>query len=410
VPRNPTGLAGDPVEIRVPQDSPATLHPPRMRPWMRFGCFALGVFAAALVPHEELVPSQREVWSSRLGGAIRGVTVGPIENALHSLNGYGTAASAATMVQVTELGGNWVSITPFGRIWDLHPSGIDLTFEAPFSENRRAVTRAIEQAHAQGLRVLLVPHLWVEAGGWRGEIEFQTQAEWDRWAEVYRSFVLVWADVARDAEVELFSVGVELRSWVTTKQVQSFFPIIEAVRKVYPGALTYGANWDDADKTPIWSSLDVIGINAFFPLAEREGARLPELYAHSESLVEGLAELSRDWDRGIVFTEVGYTARPDPALRPWEWPEDLGDVPYDPEAQADAYSALLAPMVDQEWFFGFFIWRVYADPFDASQEPEWGFSPLYKPAEGVVRAAFGTRFAADRWTFERTALVSSSRR
>jgi hypothetical protein len=339
-----------------------------------------------------------------LGGAVRGVTVGPIENALHARNGYGSAACASTMQRVQELGGTWVSITPFGRIWDLHPSGIDPSFEAPFTQNRRAVEKAIEQAHARNLRVMLVPHLWVESGGWRGEIDFPTEEQWQHWADAYRDFVLAWARVARESQVELFSVGVELRSWVTSSHAQSFFDVIRAVRDVYPGPLTYAANWDDAETTPLWSALDVIGINAFYPLAERSGATLPDLLAKSTQLRGDVAQLAARWHKGVLFTEIGYTARPDPALRPWEWPEDLGDVRYAPFAQADAYAALLAPFIDEDWFLGFFVWRFYADPFDASQEPEWGFSPLYKPAEAVLRSTFAARWGIDRWRYQRGSL------
>lgn len=339
-----------------------------------------------------------------LGTTVRGVTVGPIENALHAHNGYGSAACAETMRQVASLGGTWVSLTPFGRVWNLAPTGIDPSFEAPFVENRRAVQRAVAQAHAENLRVMLVPHLWVEAGGWRGEIDFSSDEEWRRWMAAYRRFLLTWAEVARDSEVELFSVGVELRSWVTSSRVVDFFELIQEVRAVYPGPLTYAANWDDAETTPLWSALDVIGINAFYPLATREGATLQEMLARSAELGNEVGALSARWERPVLFTEVGYTARPDPALRPWEWPEDLKDVRYDPFAQGDAYAALLAPFVDHSWFLGFFVWRFYADPFDASQEPEWGFSPLYKPAERVLRSAFAGRFAGDRWNYGASAL------
>jgi hypothetical protein len=245
----------------------------------------------------------------------------------------------------------------------------------------------------------------VESGGWRGEIAFDTDAEWERWAHAYRHFVLTWAEVATETRVELFSVGVELRSWLTTSRAPSFARIIEDVRSVYPGPLTYAANWDDAFDTTVWGSLDVIGINAFYSLADGEGQRLPKLLERSRKLTPELGSLSSRWRRSILFTEIGYTARPDPALRPWEWPEDLGDVSFDPHAQAEAYAALLEPMLDQPWFMGFFVWRFYADPFDASQEPVWGFSPLYKPAEGVLRSAFGTRWAIDRERFRRASLL-----
>ena len=119
------------------------------------------------------------------GAAIRGVTVGPIESTLHPGRGYGSAPCARTMRDVARLGGSWVSVTPFGRVADLRSTGIDPSFEAPFDDNRRAVAEAIRQAHAEGLRVLLVPHLWVESGEWRALIDPGTDAGWARWADAY---------------------------------------------------------------------------------------------------------------------------------------------------------------------------------------------------------------------------------
>jgi hypothetical protein len=46
-------------------------------------------------------------------------------------------------------------------------------------------------------------------------------------------------------------------------------------------------------------------------------------------------------------------------------------------------------------FAGFFVWRVYSDPDDVSQEAEWGFSPRGKLAGKVLRDAFAARFRAD---------------
>ena len=99
----------------------------------------------------------------------------------------------------------------------------------------------------------------------------------------------------------------------------------------------------------------------------------------------------------VVLTELGYTTRRDPAVHPWEWPEGMTDVVIDEAAQRDAYAALLAPFVDAPWCAGFFVWRLYADPDDVSQEPEFGFSPRGKLAELVLRDAFTARFASDGW-------------
>ena len=55
----------------------------------------------------------------------------------------------------------------------------------------------------------------------------------------------------------------------------------------------------------------------------------------------------------------------------------------------------LGGLLDEPWFAGFFVWRMYADPTDLSQEAEWGFSPRGKLAELVLRDAFAARWAND---------------
>ena len=338
-------------------------------------------------------------WSTSGLGAVRGVTLGPIENARHPGVGYGTAASERAIDEAARMGARWISLTPFGRVWDLKPSGVDPTFEADFEDNRAAVRRAIAQAHARGLAVFLVPHLWVETGGWRALIEPGDDAAWSRFTDSYGRFLLAWADVARDADVEMLSVGVELRSWVTTPRAHSMLSLIERVRRVYPGLLTYSANWDDVGDSLVLTDLDVIGVNAFFPLAEHEGATADELLAGGRRVEEQLERVARTFGKPVLLTEMGYTTRRDPALRPWEWPDEMKNVVVDERAQAEAYRALLAPLTDAPWCAGFFAWRLYADPDDVSQEAEWGFSPRGKLAELALRDAFTVRWASDGPSF-----------
>ena len=336
-----------------------------------------------------------EAWAEQRLGGVRGLTLGPIESLRHAGKGYGTDASARAMDEAKAMGATWVSLTPFGRVWDLAPRGMDLTFEVPFEENREAVRRAADQAHERGLSVILVPHLWVESGEWRALIDPGDDAGWAAWAAAYRAFLLTWAELARDAGVEMLSVGVELRSWVTTGRAPSFLAIIEEVRRVYPGLLTYSANWDDVEDTVIFGALDLIGINAFYPLAERKGAAASELAEGGRRVAAKIEALARAWERPVILTEIGYTTRADPAVEPWLWPESMTQVTIDERAQADAYAALLAPFLDARWCAGFFVWRVFADPDDVSQEPEWGFSPRGKLAELPLRDAFTAAWAAD---------------
>ncbi|MGC4067234.1 MAG: hypothetical protein QM784_21850 [Polyangiaceae bacterium] len=360
-----------------------------------------GGAAIAVIPEltlpEETHPYPLHEYAFRKPGfhAIRGTTIGPIENQLHPDRGYGSAACARTMHEIKGMGGNWVSLTPFGRVYGLTPTGISHRFEAPIDENRKAVAAAVAQAHAEGLRVLLVPDLWVENGEWRGLIAPKTDAGWQRWAKAYLDFVTTWAQVAEQSQVNLLAVGVELRSWVTTRRAAEFLPIIEQVRRVYHGPLTYAANWDDVHDTVIWGHLDVIGINAFYPLARRENASDRELLTKAARVATETGKLASRWGKPVVFTEFGYTTRKDPALKPWEWPEHLKSVSIDEADQARAYRAILRAFMPQPWFMGMFVWRLYADPSDVSQEPEWGFSPRGKLAELELVDAFNAHWGSD---------------
>jgi hypothetical protein len=290
-----------------------------------------------------------------------------------------------------------VALTPFGRVPDLHGSGIDLTFEVPFERNRLDVARAVDMAHAYGLHVMLVPHLWVESGQWRGELEPGADASWARWTERYESFVRAWAEIAQETHAEVFSAGVELRSWVTTSRAPSFSRVVREIRRVYRGLVTYSANWDDVDQTVIWGDLDLIGINAFYPLAEEPGGAYETLLASAQKIRTRVHDLAEAWQKPVLFTETGYTTRRDPAVRPWLWPDAMSAVVVDENAQATAYRALAGALLDDADFAGFFVWRLYADPDDTSQEAPWGFSPRGKQAELVVRDAFAARWGSDPW-------------
>jgi hypothetical protein len=295
------------------------------------------------------------------------------------------------------MGASWVALTPFGRVGDVSGTGVDLTFEAAYERNRHDIARAIEMAHAHGLHVMLVPHLWVESGEWRALIDPKSDDGWARWADSYEHFVRAWAEIAEATRAEIFSAGVELRSWVTTARAPSFARVLRDVRRVYHGLVTYSANWDDVEQTVILGDLDVIGINAFYPLTDESSASESKLLEGARRIREKVHALAETWQKPVLFTETGYTTRPDPALRPWLWPDAMSDVKIDEAAQAGAYRALLAPMLDEADFAGFFVWRVYTDPDDTSQEAPWGFSPRGKLAELVVRDAFDARWACDPW-------------
>lgn len=363
------------------------------------------------------VPSRPAAMKSLMPGArgfrdtalepIRGMTIGPIESELQPGRGYGSAAFEQTLEEVQRMGGNWISLTVFARVWDLEGAGVALDFEMPHAQVRENVVRSVEMAHRRGLRVLLVPHLWVENGAWRAEIAPLGEERVARFDEQYSRFSLAWAGVAEEAGVDLFAAGVELRSWVTTARAPSFVKLLGQIRAKYSGLLTYASNWDDAEDTVIWGHVDVIGINAFYPLHWEDDATFAQVEAGGHRVAEQVENLAQRFERPVVFTEFGYTTRKNTAIKPWLWPEQLGKVEVDQADQARAYAALLGAMRYVPGFMGAFVWRMYADVSDMSQEAEWGFSPWGKQSERVLRQAFSDERFGDSLIFSRGTLSSA---
>lgn len=345
--------------------------------------------------------------------AIRGITIGPIESSQQRGRGYGTAYTAALLDQLSELGANAVSITPFGRLWDLHSTEIQLDFEAGFTQNRAAVGRLVRQARARGLSVLIVPHLWIEVPNlWRGEIDPGTPEGWDAYQKSYRAFILTWAKAAADFGADAFSIGVECKSW-SGRFGSYWLQLIADVRAIFKGKLVYSANWDEADNVLFWDQLDFVGINAFYPLADHDDASYAEYARGADAALAKAGELAAAVQKPLLFLEIGYTSRPNAAVKPWVWPEDMPGMSVDEWEQARALSALIGASVTQRWFAGFFVWRYYANLDDVSQEPGWGFSPHAKIAEQVLANVFLTPWAADpdptRSWLERPAFRSKPR-
>ena len=199
---------------------------------------------------------------------INGITLAPIEDGRLGDVGYGSASCAIAVAQIAEIGATWISITPFGRMDDLESTDILHDFEIPVEENEEMIRSAVAQARLEGLKVAIIPHIYVMSGQWRGEIDPGDDLAWDAWFESYTSFITRFAALSEEVGADLFSVGVEFKS-STNFRPHKWRVLIEKVREVYNGPLTYSANWDEVDQVPFWDALDMIGINAFWPLATK---------------------------------------------------------------------------------------------------------------------------------------------
>ena len=286
----------------------------------------------------------------------------------------------ATLDELAAAGVNWIALIPFGWQSRFDNPAIRLrTSGVRWSETDEGLRQISAQAHARGIGVLLKPHIWLTAavvGEWRGTIRFDTEEEWQQWEDDYRALILHYAQLAAELEVELFSVGVELHSAVRERP-EFWRELIAEVRSVFPGTITYGANWfEEYDDVGFWDLLDTIGVHAYFPLTDQLDATIDQLEQGWQPHVRELEALAARHQRPIVFLEVGYRSIAGAAMEPWNF-----DVvqPQNATEQSESYEALFRTFWSKPWFEGLFVWK-----WNVGVRDRDSYSPQGKAAERVL--------------------------
>ncbi len=267
---------------------------------------------------------------------------------------WGTDEMVESMRELRGLGVNWIAIHPYAGI---RADGT-VAIRARRLEDHRWLTRPIAEAHRLGLKIMIKPHMayWGSPFRWRGEIEFKTAEQWQRFFAGYEAWITRLAEVCKDADA--FVVGTELDR--TIGHERQWRRIIAAVRARFRGPLTYAANWTDYEQVPFWDALDVIGIQAYFPMADRPGPPEPEELDRAwAKLLARLAAFGRRHDRKIVLAELGYCRSPRAAMSPWEGRE--GGEGAD-ETQRRCLAAAMRALDGDETVVGVFLWKWFARP------------------------------------------------
>lgn len=255
------------------------------------------------------------------------------------------------------------------------------------TQDEAVVRGMMRRARQKGLRVMLFPILWVEQRGpnlWRGTLSPENPGLW--WA-TYRTFVLHFADLAREEGAVLFSVGSELGSM--EGDASRWRDLIAAVRARFPGKLVYSANWDHYADVPFWDALDYIGLTGYHRLAAGPPPAVPS-QAELDERWAGIRTVILDWrehrhpGRPLLFTEVGYPSLQGAAWRPWEYTLG-GDV--DLEEQRRCWLAFARAWAGDSGLAGFYAWNWWG----VGGPDDGNYTPRHKPAEGVLRAFFGPK-------------------
>ncbi len=287
------------------------------------------------------------------------------------------------VLPIKEINATWVTTMPFAFIQNGDDSvQYGQSFQW-YGETRKGVIDIIELCHNQDLKVMVKPHIWA-MGTWVGAIDYNTEQEWQTFEESYKKYILDFAFVADSMQAESFCIGVELKK-VVVKRPQFWNQLIDSVRTVYNGPITYAANWDNYQNVSFWSKLDFIGIDAYFPVSTKKTPTVEECYNGWENDFNAIKSLSNSTSKHVIFTEFGYRNVDYTGREPWE---EGSNSTFNEQAQTNAYEALFCRFWGQEWFEGGFLWKWHPKHNTAGGSNNNRFTPQNKQVETLVSETF----------------------
>lgn len=295
----------------------------------------------------------------------------------------------------------WIAQNPFG--WQQDYNSPELTLKTTgvyWGETDQGLAQTTQFAHELGIETLLKPQIWLmktHEGKWLTDIAMNSEQDWQTWFKNYHHFMLHYAKFAAQHNIPILCIGTELQS-TAVQRAQDWRQLIADIRQVYQGQLTYAANWSDAfEQIQFWDDLDLIGIQAYFPLATQNSPTVEQLKASWQPHLDQIAAIKEKYQKPVIFTEIGYRSTEDAAIKPWQWPDasELNPSPPATEAglvtQANCYEAFFQTVWSQDWFAGAYWWKWFPEikPEQQSRVGQ-GFTPQNKPAEQILRHGYGT--------------------
>jgi hypothetical protein len=176
---------------------------------------------------------------------------------------FGTGTSANELKLLANSGVNSVAIVPNYYMDTINSSSV---FADEITPTDADVIAGIKAAQAAGLDVLLKPHVDPLDGIWRAYLD---PADPAAWFASYKAMLVNYAQIAQQTGLKTMSIGTELASMTGANYRAEWLDIIDAVRGVFDGELTYSAEWGEAKTLSFWDELDVIGIDGLLPALGR---------------------------------------------------------------------------------------------------------------------------------------------
>lgn len=298
-------------------------------------------------------------------------------------NGYGSRLAKQSLLKLSELGTNSVAIVPYSFMRNPNQATPLNISHGPGGENDESIITAHYNAKKMGMLTLLKPQIWL-GSSWPGEVEMDSEEDWQLFFKYYTDWIIHYALIAEMYGFDALCLGVEFAK-ATIQKPEEWKSMIEKIRGIYSGKITYAANWgEEFENLSFWSELDFIGLNCYYPLSESDTPTKNELKKQFTQVMQKAAAIAQQFNKPLVFTEIGFRS----VSTPWKNPHASADNrPINEDAQKLCYEVVFEGIKDVPWCDGIFWWK-WPSYLSYGGKSNSSFTPNNKAAEKTVKEWF----------------------
>lgn len=305
---------------------------------------------------------------------IKGFTFRLCENAGGRFDITQIKASMETLKESTALD---TAIIAIGALQDT-PHSEEIDYTGGHMPSDEILEEVIAYAGELGLRVILKPMLNCRNGVWRAFINFfdkdvPCEPKWSVWFENYTKYMLHYAAIAEKTGCEMLMIGCELV--MAERQEKYWRALIEKVRLVYHGLLTYNTDKYQEEMVTWWDALDVISSSGYYPI---------DKWDENFRRIKAVADA---FDKPFFFAECGIPCRTGSSAVPNDW---TFEGPLDLEEQSRYYAKMFEEGEKRPWLKGYVCWDWVSNYLEYPIIND-GYSVYGKPACQVIKDFYASK-------------------
>ncbi len=294
--------------------------------------------------------------------------------------GYPTRKSAESLELIRKLGANWIASIPYGFMRGAQSTEVYYAGHHIGGESDESMFALAADARSRGLKVMMKPQIWINHDSWPGKIDFENDADWNRFMDNYENWIVHYAIISELSHADLLCIGTEMVK-CTLKKPDRWRKLISRVREVYHGPLVYASNYGkEFEQITFWDALDYIGLDNYYAVRTSEKQGASEMKQGFLLQKEKVRSVALRFQKPVVFTEIGYMANGGAGMGSRE--SDFSD--YNEALQAQCYHLAMETYWKEPWFSGMYWWKWFSNPEDQGKEADT-HSPHGRTAETVLR-------------------------